>query len=381
MADLLPIRYKRMSSSPFAFYRGAASIMASDLQASPCTGIHTQICGDAHLANFGSYASPERRIVFDVNDFDETIEGCWEWDLKRLCASIAVLGAHRAFRKRTTDAAIRDCTRTYRECMHDFAGQLVLDTWYAQIDQGAVASDAGRAAQHLYAKNVDATSGLPRIVDRPPLVFHPAEDAAFNALVRDAIARYARTLQGDRRELLRRFTFTDAAYKVVGVGSVGTRCAVVLMLAGADDPLFLQMKEARASVYARHGARNPYKDEGERVVAGQRLMQAVSDVFLGWARAKDGHMFYVRQLRDAKAAVDLETIDDDALAAYAMLCARALARAHAKASGAAGEIAAYVGTGDALDEAMTVFANVYAKQNAEDYGTLLAAIADGRIAT
>ncbi len=377
----MPIRYKRMSASPFAFYRGAASIMASDLQTSACTGIHTQICGDAHLSNFGYYASPERRIVFDVNDFDETIEGCWEWDLKRLCASIAVLGAHRTFRRRTTDSAIRACARTYRECMHDFAGRLVLDMWYAQIDRGAVASDAGRAAQHLYAKTVDDASGLPRIVDRPPLVFHPSDEVAFTALVRDAIARYARTLEGDRRELLRRFTFADAAYKVVGVGSVGTRCAVVLLLAGADDPLFLQMKEARASVYARYGARNPYKDEGERVVAGQRLMQAVSDVFLGWARAKDGHMFYVRQLRDAKSAVDLETIEEDALAEYAQLCARALARAHAKASGAADEIAAYVGTGDALDDAMAVFAHAYAKQNAEDYGTLLAAIADGRIET
>ncbi len=394
LTELLPIRYKRMSASPFAFYRGAASIMASDLQSTASTGIHTQICGDAHLANFGAFATPERRVVFDVNDFDETTVGCWDYDLKRLCASVVILAETRTFRKRIADDAVLACARTYRERMATFARMSVLDVWYARIDEavleeaapGAIDAASGvhdpsRASQHLYAHVADASDGTPKIVDRPPLVFHPQDAAAFVSLVRDAFARYKRSLSFERRELVNRFTFEDAAYKVVGVGSVGTRCAVALLLAGPQDPLFLQVKEARESVYARYGARTACKNEGERVVVGQRAMQATSDLFLGWTRAKDGRMYYVRQLRDVKTGVDLEKISADELAPYASLCGWALARAHAKAGVNAAAIAGYLGSSAAFDEAMVSFARAYAKQNERDYRELLAAIASGRITT
>jgi uncharacterized protein (DUF2252 family) len=392
LPELLPIRYKRMSASPFAFYRGAASIMASDLQSTASTGIHTQICGDAHLANFGAFATPERRIVFDVNDFDESTVGCWDYDLKRLCTSVAILATTRGFRKHLADDAILACARTYRERMAAFAQTRVLDVWYARIDEavleraapGAIDAangvhDPGRASQQLYAHVVDEVDGAPKIADRPPLVFHPEDAAAFVSLVRDAFARYKRSLSFERRELVNRFTFTDAAYKVVGVGSVGTRCAVALLLAGPQDPLFLQVKEARESVYARYGARTAFKNQGERVIVGQRAMQATSDLFLGWTRAKDGRMYYLRQLRDVKTGVDLDRVAADELGPYASLCGWALARAHAKAGGNAATIAGYLGSNAAFDEAMVSFARAYAKQNAEDYEALLAAIASGRI--
>ncbi len=394
LTELLPIRYQRMSASPFAFYRGAASIMASDLQATASTGIHTQICGDAHLANFGAFASPERRVVFDVNDFDETTVGCFDYDLKRLCTSVAILAATRRFRKRVAEDAVLACARSYRQRIAAFAQTSVLDVWYARIDEavleqaapGAIEAangvhDPSRASQQLYAHVVDETDGTPKIADHPPLVFHPQDAAAFVVLVRDAVARYKRSLSFERRELVNRFTFRDAAYKVVGVGSVGTRCAVALLLAGAQDPLFLQVKEARASVYARYGARTAFKNEGERVVVGQRAMQATSDLFLGWTRAKDGRMYYLRQLRDVKTGVDLDRVASDELAPYASLCGWALARAHAKASGNAAQIAGYLGSSAAFDEAMVAFAGAYAKQNAQDYEALLAAIASGRIKT
>jgi uncharacterized protein (DUF2252 family) len=394
LPELLPIRYRRMSASPFAFYRGAASIMANDLQTTASTGIHTQICGDAHLANFGAFATPERRVVFDVNDFDETIVGCWDYDLKRLCTSVAILAATRGFRKRVAEDAVLACARSYRQRIAALAQMNVLDVWYARIDEAVLEQaapdaveaasgvhDPSRAAQQLYAHAVAETDGAPRIVDRPPLVFHPEDAAAFVALVRDAFARYKRSLSFERRELVNRFSFRDAAYKVVGVGSVGTRCAVALLLAGSQDPLFLQFKEARESVYARYGARTACKNEGERVVVGQRAMQATSDLFLGWTRAKDGRTYYVRQLRDVKTGVDLDRVASDELAPYASLCGWALARAHAKASGNAATIAGYLGSSAAFDEAMVAFASAYAKQNASDYEALLAAIASGRIKT
>jgi uncharacterized protein (DUF2252 family) len=381
-----------MAANAFAFYRGAASIMASDLQSTPNTDIRLQICGDAHLANFGAFASPERRVVFDVNDFDETIVGSWEWDIKRLCASVAILGRHRAFRDRYVDEAVAACAQSYRKHMNAFANLSVLDVWYARIDEKTLAAavpgvvaqaqgvhDPSAASQALYAKTVDATSGKPRIVDRPPLVFHPDDAAGFVASVRAAFALYKRTLAYERRELVRRYTFTDAAYKVVGVGSVGTRCSVMLLLAENDDPLFLQLKEARASVYARYACESPFTNEGERVVSGQRLMQATSDFFLGWTRAKDGHMYYVRQLRDVKTGVDLDTVTQVELAGYAALCGWALARAHAKAGGSAAMIAGYLGSGDAFDRALVGFAHAYADQNDADYRALLDAIASGRI--
>jgi len=392
LPELLPIRYKRMSASPFAFYRGAASIMASDLQSTASTGIHTQICGDAHLSNFGAYASPERRVVFDVNDFDETTVGCWDYDLKRLCTSVAVLAATRGFRKRVAEDAVLGCARTYRQRMAAFAQTRVLDVWYARIDEavleqaapGAIEAASGvhdpsRASQHLYAHVVDPDGGTPKIADRPPLVFHPEDAVAFATLVRDAFARYKRSLSFERRELVNRFTFMDAAYKVVGVGSVGTRCAVAPLLAGPEDPLFLQIKEARESVYARYGSHTACKNEGERVVVGQRAMQATSDLFLGWTRAKDGRMYYLRQLRDVKTGVDLDRVASDELGPYAALCGWALARAHAKAGGNAATISGYLGSSAAFDEAMVSFAGAYAKQNATDYEALLAAIKSGRI--
>jgi uncharacterized protein (DUF2252 family) len=394
--ELLPFRYGRMVTSPFSFYRGAASIMASDLQSTPHAGIAVQICGDAHLSNFGIFATPERRLAFDVNDFDETTPGgAWEWDLKRLAASFAIAGRFLALRPKTRALATVACVRSYRERIQQYADMHVLDIWYARIDEAAFvepsASTApGRAAsglefpshsaQELYAKLVDESSGKPRIADKPPLVFHP-DDPEFIGRVTKSFEHYRRSLPTDRRNLFDRFSFVDAAYKVVGVGSVGTRCAVALFLASTGDPLFLQIKEARSSVYECYVGRCGFDDHGERVVAGQHLMQAATDIFSGWARADDGRTYYVRQLRDMKAGADVERMNEDELERYAVVCGWALARAHAKGSGLAATIAGYLGRSDVFDEAIVKFAEAYADQNERDHAELAAAVADGRIAT
>ena len=384
LEELLPIRYERMLASPFAFFRGSASIMARDLQGTPDSGIRTQICGDAHVSNFGGFATPERNLVFDVNDFDETTPGgAWEWDVKRLAASIAIAGQHLNFRSRDVDVAVLAAIRRYRERVGTYAAMRVLDVWYAHIDElslaEAVRLAAARNGARAFSSLVDAAGSPPRIRDRKPLVFHPDDDDAFVERVRDGFRRYRDSLTPERCALFDRFRFIDAAYKVVGVGSVGTRCAVALFLAGAGDPLLLQVKEARASVYAPFVGSSGFDDHGERVVVGQRLMQAASDLFLGWMQAADGRTFYVRQLRDAKTGADIERMTVRELAHYASLCGWALARAHAKAGGDAARIAGYLGRGPSFDEAVAAFAAAYAGQNRDDFEALVAARAAGRL--
>ncbi len=404
--ELVPIRYGRMLVSPFTFYRGAAYIMAADLAGMPRTGLHVQLCGDAHLSNFGVFASPDRRLVFDTNDFDETLPGPFEWDLKRLVASFAVAGRDRGFdeaRRQTINLAVG---RSYREAMAGFASMRTLDLWYSRIDVDDV---FGRMASQVSAKAVEraertvakartkdslaafkkltrVVDGEPRIVSDPPLIVPISElftgDQALEAQ-RLVIRQYRRTLQGDRRHLLERFRFVDAARKVVGVGSVGTR-AFILLFAGRDDedPLFLQMKEAQASVLEPFLGKSAFSNHGQRVVEGQRLMQAASDMMLGFIHAKgiDGveRDFYLRQLWDAKGSALIDVMEPKTMEAYARLCGPTLARAHAR-SGDAVAISSYLGASDAFDRALATFAEAYADQNERDYAALKSAADSGRI--
>ncbi len=363
-----------MSASPFAFFRGAASIMASDLQTTPSSGIRTQICGDAHLLNFGAFASPERRFVFDVNDFDETTPGgAWEWDLKRLATSVELAGRYLNVHSNATERAVGATVKSYREHMHGFAKLPILDVWYARLDERLLARAVHNAhmADATYPGLVRNGGGDLRLQEHPPLIYRPPDAAAFVDSVRESFERYRSSLESERRVLFERFRFVDAAFKVVGVGSVGTRCMVGLFVGPDGGPLVLQMKEARASVFARYGLESRFRDPGERVVAGQRLMQAVADLFLGWAAAADGHTYYVRQLHDRKTGAEIDRMDAPALERYAVLCGWALARAHAKAGGRAEAIAAYLGRGRAFDRAIASFARAYADQTERDYAALL----------
>jgi uncharacterized protein (DUF2252 family) len=385
-----------MLQSPFTFYRGAASLMASDLQFTPISGITTQIGGDAHLLNFGAFGTPERRFVFDVNDFDETTAGAWEWDLKRLATSFEIAARHLNVRRRDARDVVLACVASYRRRMFEFAPKSVLDMWYARIDEEAVAvlvrgadarkrsADANGTAgketdAHLWPSLESSPDGALAIADKLPKIFHPPDRAEYEAGIRGTFQTYQRSLPIERRRLFERYRFIDAAYKVVGVGSVGTRCSVALFEAGPGDTLWLQVKEARASVFERYVGPNPYANHGERVVVGQRLMQSSSDLFLGWGRADDGHTFYVRQLRDMKTSPNVDAMTADDLRVYAVVCGWALARAHARAGGAPAAIAGYLGRGDAFDEALARFADAYADQNEADFRALQAARDDGRI--
>jgi len=388
VAALLPIRYGRMAVSPFTFYRGAAAIMAHDLAASPVSGIRVQCCGDAHLSNFGGFATPERNVVFDVNDFDETAPGAWEWDVKRLAASVEIAGQTIGFKRAQIADAVAGCLELYRCRMAEFAAMSTLDVWYFKVDEAALA-DAIRAASpktlertatssHLFPRVEKAADGALRFADTPPHVFHDTTDASLD-LASGAFAAYARTLPADRRALFERYRLADVATKVVGVGSVGTRCLIALFVAGAGDRLILQVKEATASVLEPYAGTVPFENHGERVVVGQRLIQFASDVFLGWMRGPDGHDYYVRQLRDLKTSADIEKLGVSQFSAYAALCGRALARAHSRGSGLAAAIAGYLGRGAAFDEAVARFARAYAEVNARDYQALLAAIKSGEV--
>src|SRR3954468_4259757 len=408
--ELVPIRYGRMLVSPFTFYRGAAALMASALAGTPRTGLDVQLCGDAHLSNFGAFAAPDRRLTFGVNDFDESLPGPFEWDVKRLAASFAVAGRDRGFdarQRRLVDLAVG---RSYRNAMRGFAGMGALELWYARIDvedlvkqwatratakqrkrldrnvAKARAKDGMRAFDRL-TKLVD---GEPRIISDPPLIMPieelvSAEDrAGLEDTLRTVIRSYRRTLAGDRRRLLERFRYIHAARKVVGVGSVGTRAWIVLLLGNDDsDPLFLQLKEAEASVLEPYLGKSEHANHGQRVVEGQRLMQSASDIMLGWLRTTgiDGvrRDFYMRQLWDGKGSAIVEAMDPAALAEYARVCGWALARAHAR-SGDAASIAGYLGSRDSFDRAMASFAETYADQNDADYAALRQAVDAGRIA-
>jgi uncharacterized protein (DUF2252 family) len=407
--DLVPIRYGRMLASPFAFYRGAAALMASDLAAAPRSGFQVQCCGDAHLSNFGLFASPERRLVFDINDFDETLPGPWEWDVKRLATSVLIEARERGLAARDQERIVLGAAEEYRVWMGRFATSTNLDVWYARVDvetlrpQLAAAIDptTRRQANKLVVKartrdSLDALSkltrvvdGVPRIVSRPPLIV-PMRDVGasdrelLQATLTSALQMYRDSLQPDRCMLFDSYEPVDFALKVVGVGSVGTRAWIALLL-GRDgqDPLFLQIKEAGPSVLEPFVGASRLQNAGRRVVEGQRLMQAASDVFLGWLDAKvdiDGapRDFYVRQLRDWKGSVDVAKMNADALASYARLCAATLARAHAR-SGDRVAIASYLGTGPAFDRAIVAFSRAYADQNARDHAALADAVASGRI--
>jgi uncharacterized protein (DUF2252 family) len=409
--ELVPIRYGRMLESPFAFYRGAALIMASDIASAPRTGFDVQLCGDAHLSNFGVFASPERRLIFDINDFDETLQGPWEWDVKRLAASIEVAARERGFTARDRGDAVQRTARAYREAMRRFAQMRTLDVWYARLEIEAQMADLRRLTTkemhrtatrvlakartrdslQAFSKLATVAHGEPRIVADPPLI-EPIEDLSgdmpadeLRAALEAILAAYRRTLQRDRRHLLKQYRLVHVARKVVGVGSVGTRAWIALMV-GRDtsDPLFLQLKEAGPSVLEGFVHASRFANHGERVVTGQRLMQASSDIFLGWTRVRAGfdgreRDFYVRQLRDWKGSADVASMVPAGMALYAELCAWTLARAHAR-SGDSIAIAAYLGSGDAFDRAVRQFAGAYADQNQRDYEALVAAVESGRIA-
>src|SRR5919107_6208580 len=402
LEDVLPIRYARMMASPFAFMRGSAIVMANDLAGTPKSGIPAQLCGDAHLLNFGAYASPERALLFDVNDFDETLPGPWEWDVKRLAASFVVAGRDNGFDAADCHGAAQACVASYRQRMTRFSEMGELEVWYTRIGEEEVKgllteARAGKKTTKKLSKNVRKTRGrdslqalskLTTVVDGrrmidddPPLLVRIPEGDELRGQVYAILESYKRTLQEDRRHLLERFRFVDAARKVVGVGSVGTRAYVVLLEGrDQDDPLFLQVKEAGASVLEGHVPSNTYEHHGHRVVAGQRLMQAASDIFLGWFRGTGGRDFYWRQLKDMKGSAKVETMSPDELVLYARLCGWALARAHAR-SGDRVQIAAYLGKSDRFDRAVADFAVAYADQNERDHAALLAAVESGRLST
>jgi uncharacterized protein (DUF2252 family) len=392
LPELLPIRYGRMVASPFAFLRGSAAVMAADLASQPHTGLTVQLCGDAHLLNFGLYASPERALLFDLNDFDETFPGPFEWDVKRLAASIAVAARENGHGDTKAHRAALEATATYRTALRSLARKGELAVWYDRIDADSLpplVRSAGnrrrvessltrarrRTSLHAVGKLTETVAGRRRIVQDPPLL-EPA-GASDMAAVRKIFSDYRSTLSEERRLLLDRYRFVDAARKVVGVGSVGTRCFIVL-LAGRDqdDPLFLQIKEARKSVLEEHLPSGPYVHPGHRVVAGQRLLQAASDIFLGWMTGPQGRAFYWRQLRDMKGSADVAGMSPAELLAYGRLCGTALARAHAR-SGDRIAIAAYLGGTETFEHAVADFASAYAAQTTADHATLGAAVAAG----
>jgi hypothetical protein len=406
--ELVPIRYGRMLVSPFTFYRGAAYLMASDLSGMPKSGLHVQLCGDAHLSNFGGFAAPDRRLVFSINDFDETHRGPFEWDVKRLVASFAVAGRDRGFDDKQRETVNLAVGSSYREAINRYAGMNNLDLWYSRVDVDdliaefqtfATAKERKRADKNLaktrskdslraFSKLTEIVDGEPRITADPPVVT-PIEDLLgeraheFEEFLHSVLRSYRRTLTGDRRRLLERYRYVHAARKVVGVGSVGTRAFIMLLLGRNDaDPLFLQFKEAEASVLEPFLGKSEFSNHGQRVVEGQRLTQAASDIMLGYIRAEgfDGikRDFYVRQLWDAKGSALVELMEPRVMGMYATACGAELARSHAR-SGDAVAIASYLGTSDTFDRALARFAESYADQNDRDYKTLTKAVENGQI--
>ena len=389
---LVPIRYGRMLQSPFAFYRGAAAIMAADLSRTPVTGLRVQVCGDCHLMNFGIFATPERHLIFDINDFDETFPGPWEWDLKRLTASFVIAGRHNGFKRGQTRDAALACAASYRLQMARFSQMRALDVWYERIDvenllehlpeksfreqaRAEIRKASHGGPEHDFPKLVNLEKGQPQIRDNPPLIYHPKHSEAreFIEDLRQAFHRYRKTLPDERRVLIDRYALADHAVKVVGVGSVGTRCGILLLMAGPDDPLFLQVKEANSSVLEPYLGKSAYDNHGERVVIGQRLMQAASDLFLGWTYGRGGRHFYIRQLHDVKVKPMVETYDPPTMNVYAEYCGWVLARAHAR-GGSPKHISEYLGGSDRFDQSVADFANAYADQNEKDYQEFVRAV-------
>jgi uncharacterized protein (DUF2252 family) len=398
LPDLVPIRHGRMLTSPFAFLRGSAAVMASDLSRTPTTGIRVQACGDCHLMNFGAFATPERQLNFDINDFDETLPAPWEWDLKRLAASFVVAGRYINLKEKDSLAGAESVVRAYRRQIAHYAEMRAFDVWYDHINIEQVMSEVSAARrkfmkarikkaraqsvlEHDFPKLAETGSGRPRIKDNHPLIFHlrgRRTDELREAVFR-GLRMYRSTVADHYRVLLDRFRFHDLAIKVVGVGSVGTMCAIVLLMAADNDPLFLQVKQANASVLERYAGRSVYPNHGQRVVMGQRLMQAASDMMLGWTVGRlEGRHFYLRQLRDMKLSAMLETFDPGTLNVYGKVCGWALARAHAR-SGDPAMISGYLGNSDIFDQAIVKFASAYADQTESDHHAMRKAARDGRL--
>ena len=392
--ELVPIRYGRMAASPFTFFRGAALPMAVDLAATPVSGLTVQACGDAHLSNFGLFASPERNLLFDINDFDETLPGPWEWDLKRLAASLMVAGRELGFDPAMNAHTVHAAVHSYRQRMAEFAEMSALEVFYSRVDVEAISAYVNKRAMPFLQSTVRSTSkhdslhelpklteigpdGRRRIRDRPPTLVHRPD--LTGVALKIGLAAYRESLLVDRRALFDRYQFVDLALKVVGVGSVGLAAIVVLLDEGADeDPVFLQIKEAQASVFERFLGPSSFATSGERVVSGQRILQAASDVLLGWAVGPAGRHFYIRQLQDQKGSAVIEAMTQDDLVTWGRLCGWALARGHAR-SGDPVAIAAYLGDDNAVDHALADFAAAYADQNEKDHAALLEAIKSGRV--
>ena len=402
LPELIPIRFGRMAQSPFAYFRGSAAVMAADLASTPQSGLRVQACGDAHLLNFGGFATPERNIIFDINDFDETLPAPWEWDIKRLAASVVIAARHIGLGDSDAAKAATDTVCSYRERIANYASMRALEVWYDRIDIEQLARDMPTeeererierrieqraeqarqksAPEQLFPKLVEHHGSTPRIKDEPPLIFHPTAEQApgLESGYAEALALYRESLPEHVRILFGRFYLFDLAIKAVGVGSVGTWCGVGLFMAADDDPIFLQVKEARASVLEPYAGKSLHKNHAERVVAGQRLMQSASDILLGWTRGKTGRDFYLRQLRDVKLSAIIEDWDLTTLRAYGKSCGWALARAHAR-SGDAARISGYMGSNSTFDDAVCEFAVEYADQNQRDYRAFIKAIREGRI--
>lgn len=394
LPELIPIRYGRMIRNPFTFLRGSAPLMAYDLASMPNIEVQVQACGDCHLLNFGFFATPERNLVFDINDFDETHPAPWEWDLKRLVTSFVVAGRDNNLADDDSKEAVIECVRSYREHLREYSQMSPLEVWYNRLDEDmliAMAPDAkakkyrqeiaekarGRILDNLFPKIVTSVGGRHRFIEQPPVLFHPAiED--FEEIVEEALEDYRQTLSDERRILLDRYRFEDAALKVVGIGSVGTRCFIGLFFSEDNHPLILQFKEARRSVLEPYTEKSQYDNQGQRVVMGQRLTHCSSDIFLGWFRGRGGRDFYVRQLRDMKFSVPVEGYSAVQLKRYAEYCGWTLAHAHAK-SGDGATISGYLGKGDQFDKAMGKFALAYADQTERDYKALVEAVKTGRV--
>jgi len=394
LPELVPVRYGRMLRSPFTFLRGSSGLMAYDLTTTPTTGIRVQACGDCHLLNFGLFATPERNLVFDINDFDETLPAPWEWDVKRLAVSFVVAARDNQLTHQQAQAAAVECVRAYRVRLREYSQMSPLEVWYDRLDaqtiidmapnakirkirEQLVAQAQQRIGDYLYPKISGEVGGQRRLIDQPPVLFHiPAKGLEKN--VREALAAYRLSLPHERRVLFDRYRLEDLAIKAVGIGSVGTRCFVGLFFSAENHPLLLQFKEACPSVLEPYAGKSVYENHGQRVVTGQRLMQSASDIFLGWTHGREGRHFYVRQLRDMKLSAPMEGASAAQVMLYAELCGRTLAHAHAK-SGDAALISGYLGKADTFDQAIGDFAVAYADQNAKDHAALVAAVKAGRI--
>ena len=394
LEDLIPIRYSRMLVSPFSFLRGSAALMADDLSRTPSSGIYVQACGDCHLLNFGAFATPERKLVFDINDFDETLPAPWEWDIKRLATSFVVAAQDNGFSNANAKRIAKISVESYRENMRAYSKQSPLEVWYGHLDLAKFAKEAPnkttrlhreslikkaekQVAEYLFPKITTEINGDKRLIDNPPLIYH-LDDQWIEKFGKPAVEAYRASLSHDRQVLFDRYQLKDIVVKVVGIGSVGTRCFVALFMTPDGDPLLLQIKEARNSVLEPYAGKSQYHKHGERVVVGQRLTQSSSDVFLGWVRGPKGKDFYVRQLRDMKVSFSVQDITPTRLKRYAVYCGQALARSHAK-SGNAALISGYLGKSDVFDEAVSAFAMQYADQNQRDYEELVMAVNTGRL--